>query len=213
MVYWVTKRGLYNGPRDAHQPFPDPHPSVSGIKDAIAWQLILSNPTIGICTIMYDTDQGFATLPDVDLDSSSVPDPAHPFRLIMQDNWRLCNKCHGLAFAGNPSLGRCPAGGDHEHGGSFNYMLAHDAPPFGQDNWRWCNKCQGLAFAGNPSLGRCPAGGDHDHGASFNYILAHDVPPFGQDNWRWCNKCQGLAFAGSPPFAFSCGTLSRRWRS
>jgi rubrerythrin len=120
-----------------------------------------------------------------------------------QDNWRWCNKCQGLAFAGNRSPGSCPAGGAHDHAGSGNYHLLKDTSipiPFSQDNWRWCNKCQGLAFAGNASPGPCPAGAQHDHGQSGNYILFKDVPipvPSGQENWRWCNKCQGLAFAGS----------------
>ena len=91
-----------------------------------------------------------------------------------QDNWRWCNKCQGLAFAGNPSPGACPAGGTHDHSGSGNYILVLDSPipiPFTQDNWRWCNKCQGLAYAGNPSVGACPAGGTHDHAGSENYTL------------------------------------------
>ncbi len=91
-----------------------------------------------------------------------------------QDNWRWCNKCQGLAYAGNPSVGACPAGGTHDHAGSGNYILVLDSPipiPFTQDNWRWCNKCQGLAYAGNPSVGACPAGGTHDHAGSENYTL------------------------------------------
>jgi len=40
-----------------------------------------------------------------------------------QDNWRWCNKCQGLAFAGSPSPGACPAGGTHDHAGSGNYVV------------------------------------------------------------------------------------------
>src|SRR6266568_1692754 len=121
-----------------------------------------------------------------------------------QDNWRWCNKCQGLAFAGSPSPGACPAGKTHDHAGSGNYSLMQNTPvsiPLTQDNWRWCNKCQGLAFTGSPSPGACPAGETHDHAGSGNYRVIQDplvLPPFSQDNWRWCNKCQGLAFAGSP---------------
>jgi hypothetical protein len=91
----------------------------------------------------------------------------------IQDNWRWCSKCQGLAFAGNPSLGSCPAGGQHDHGGSGNYTLIQNIGEFpgGQNNWRWCRQCQGLAFAGNPSLGSCPAGGQHDHTGSGDYTL------------------------------------------
>jgi len=44
-------------------------------------------------------------------------------QLTEQDNWRWCHKCQGLAFAGNPSPGACPAGGLHDHAGSGNYSL------------------------------------------------------------------------------------------
>jgi hypothetical protein len=120
-----------------------------------------------------------------------------------QDNWRWCKKCQGLAFAGNPSPGACPAGGTHDHAGSGNYRVIQDPPilpPFSQDDWRWCNKCQGLAFGGNPTPGACPAGGTHDHAGSGNYSLMQNTPvsiPLTQADWRWCNKCQGLAFGGN----------------
>ncbi len=128
----------------------------------------------------------------------------HPFYLAgvnTQDNWRWCNKCQGLFFAGN-NLGSCPAGGTHSHpnnSGSWNYQLIHNhAIAHGQDNWRWCNKCQGLFFAGNNNLGRCPAGGTHSNSGSWNYSVAFKSPIVaGQDGWRWCNKCQGLFFAGN----------------
>jgi hypothetical protein len=118
-----------------------------------------------------------------------------------QDNWRWCNKCQGLAYAGNPSRGPCPAGGNHDHSGSSNYNLSLNDPSFpGQDNWRWCNKCQGLAYAGNPTTGACPAGGVHDHTGSGQYRLGMGAVSYAvqQKNWRWCNKCQGLAYAGNP---------------
>ena len=117
-----------------------------------------------------------------------------------QDSWRWCNKCQGLAYAGNPALGPCPAGGNHDHGGSGNYSLSiNDASFPGQDKWRWCHKCQGLAYAGNPSPGACPAGGNHDHTGSGEYRLGSGTVGYGgQNNWRWCNKCQGLAYAGNP---------------
>ena len=119
-----------------------------------------------------------------------------------QANWRWCNKCQGLAFAGSPSAGPCPAAGSHDHTGSGNYLLIHDAAvgTGEQGNWLWCNKCQGLAFAGGSALGPCPAGGNHDHSGSGDYVLATLMASgqAGQSNWRRCNKCQGLAFAGSP---------------
>lgn len=96
----------------------------------------------------------------------------NPFPLA-QYNWFWCNKCQGLTFAGNESSGGCPAGGQHDHAGSGNYMLLVNEPasPTCQSDWQWCNKCQGLSFAGNPTLGPCPAGGEHDHTGSGNYSL------------------------------------------
>ncbi len=120
-------------------------------------------------------------------------------RHTSQDNWRWCNKCQCLAFAGTSSLGPCAAGGVHDHSGSGNYILVHNAQEArGQDNWRWCNKCQCLAFAGNPTLGPCHAGGQHNHEGSGNYVLQNNIAVIaGQDNWHWCNKCQCLYFAGN----------------
>jgi rubrerythrin len=99
-------------------------------------------------------------------------------KLSVQENWRWCTKCQGLAFAGNPTPGSCPAGGTHDHTGSGNYMLLKDVGALpnigvasGQENWRWCTKCQGLAFAGNPTPGACPAGGTHGHTGSGNYTM------------------------------------------
>jgi hypothetical protein len=115
-----------------------------------------------------------------------------------QDNWRWCNKCQGLTFAGNPTPGVCPAKGNHDHSGSGNYRLFQNTTSVpGQDNWHWCTKCQGLAYGGS---GACAAGGMHDHTGSGNYVLVQNLPtslPLTQDNWRWCDKCQALTFGGN----------------
>ena len=115
-----------------------------------------------------------------------------------QSNWKWCNKCQGLAFAGNASLGNCPAGQFHDHTGSGNYALAlNDAAFPGQDGWKWCNKCQGLCFAGHADLGPCPNGGKHDHIGSGDYRLGQGSVGYkGQNQWKWCGKCQGLSFSG-----------------
>ena len=122
----------------------------------------------------------------------------------LQNNWQWCNKCRAIAYAGNASLGNCPAGGMHDHKGSRNYCIAMNTaiPPGSQHNWRWCNKCQALSFAGSPSLGQCPAGGLHDHSGSGDYVLPiraprTAVPPDFQDNFLWCNKCQVLSAGGA----------------
>jgi len=120
-----------------------------------------------------------------------------------QSNWRWCGKCQGLAYAGGRRIGRCPAGGDHDHGGSGNYVLNSNIQPIAgrqQGNWRWCNKCQCLTFAGARRPGGCPAGGAHDHTGSGDYVLTKNVQRIRggqQNNWLWCNKCQCLTFAGT----------------
>jgi hypothetical protein len=120
----------------------------------------------------------------------------------VQNNWQWCKNCQELCFAGNASLGPCPAGGLHNHDRSMNYALQQGGivPPGGQGNWRWCNKCEALSFAGSPSLGNCSGGGLHDHAGSGNYVLAikgsGGTPEDTQENWRWCNKCQVIGYAG-----------------
>jgi CubicO group peptidase (beta-lactamase class C family) len=117
-----------------------------------------------------------------------------------QSGWQWCKKCQELAFTGGATAGNCPAGGQHDHTGSGNYIVALKASGVaGQDNWRWCNKCQALAYAGGAAPGPCAAGGVHDHTGSGDYVLAQksgSIPPYNQDNWKWCKKCQVLASAG-----------------
>ncbi|MGH4007234.1 MAG: hypothetical protein ACRDTH_03550 [Pseudonocardiaceae bacterium] len=118
-----------------------------------------------------------------------------------QRNWRWCNRCQGLFFEGNNTIGACPAGGGHNSGGSSNYLMsAYTAPlPIGlQANWRWCNRCQGL-FLGD-TTGRCPLGDGHNSQGSSDYtpFLDDGVLVNKQDGWRSCFKCQGMFFAGNP---------------
>lgn len=41
-----------------------------------------------------------------------------------QSNWCMCNKCSGLYFNGDGvAVTRCPAGGNHNGAGSWNYVL------------------------------------------------------------------------------------------
>jgi Peptidase family M23 len=88
-----------------------------------------------------------------------------------QPDWRWCNRCQGLWFAGHP-VSKCPAGGSHSQTGSGNYTIVDLAvanPPSapGQADWRWCNKCQGLFFGGN-AASACPAGGQRRWRAQQN---------------------------------------------
>ncbi len=119
---------------------------------------------------------------------------------MSQSNWRWCNRCQGLFFAGSGSVGGvCPAKGIHSDAGSSNYEVATSGS--GQSDWRCCSKCQGLYYAGSwkyigvPDLGVCPAGGSHADTGSSNFTLADSGS--GQSDWQWCNKCQGLFYAGN----------------
>ena len=113
--------------------------------------------------------------------------------MTVQDNWRWCKKCQGLAYAAGSSLGHCAAGGTHDHTGSGDYALVvNDATVIGQHNWRYCNKCRALFFAGG-SPGKCAFGGSHSKTGSGDYVILQvKKGVVGQDNWRWCGKCQGL---------------------
>jgi hypothetical protein len=124
------------------------------------------NSTLGPCSGGGNHDHSGSS--DYSISCDGTPAPK-----INQGDWRWCNKCQWLTYGGNPSAGPCPAGGDHDHKGSGDYVLLCNTV-YGsgqQPNWRWCNKCQGLAYAGNPSLGACPGGGEHNHSGSSNYIL------------------------------------------
>lgn len=121
--------------------------------------------------------------------------------VAVQNNWKWCNKCQTLTYAGHPATGPCSAGGSHSHNGSAQYdlTLKYTVGAHEQSNWRWCRKCEALSYAGEPIVGACPGGGSHSHLGSGSYVLAMNVPvPQGQRNWRWCRKCQVLAFAGEP---------------
>jgi RNA polymerase subunit RPABC4/transcription elongation factor Spt4 len=121
--------------------------------------------------------------------TGNLVDADSPFA---ETGWRWCNKCQALTYGGEGYNGVCPAGGDHDHAGSGNYIVLHDAPfNSGQSNWRWCDKCQALVYG--EVGGVCPAGGEHNH-TNWNYMLVYNAPNCWQSNWRWCNKCQTLVF-------------------
>jgi hypothetical protein len=125
--------------------------------------------------------------------------PASP-ALASQNGWRWCRQCQGLWFAGNPTLGVCPAPGSAGHSfvfsGDYTLPKATDVFTGDQSGWLWCTRCAGLWYALNGTPGVCPAGpGGHEYGGGFSYSL--DLGGGGQSNWRWCQQCQGLWFAGN----------------
>jgi hypothetical protein len=144
------------------------------------------NPSKGVCPAdrqPHDAGQSGSYLTRLGGESAPPGNSGPPFYANysgQQGSWRWCQKCQGLFFAGNPSLGVCPA--DHQpHDGSQSghYAIVFDdgASLVGQTNWRWCHKCQGLFFAGNPSQGVCPADQQpHDASQSGKYQLEFQPP-------------------------------------
>jgi len=136
--------------------------------------------------------------------------------MAKQSNWRFCNKCHVLWWAGQ-GLGACPRNrdangnlpppapdtfdfGGHNSDRSFNFELVTNDEPFpGQPDWQFCNKCHALWWP-KAGVGRCPAGGGHDSTNSWLFKLATAGGGVsGQNNWRYCNLCHSLWWAGSGP--------------
>jgi hypothetical protein len=123
-----------------------------------------------------------------------------------QLDWRWCNKCSGLFWAGgNATAGKCPAGGAHVRG-TTDYSVVMNAPGApGQHDWRWCDKCSGLFWAGgNATAGKCPAGGAHVRGTTDYAVVMDAGGAPGQHDWRWCDKCSGLFWAGGNATAGTC---------
>lgn len=63
-----------------------------------------------------------------------------------QNNWRWCNKCYGLAYAGN-NTEVSARGGGHNFISSGNYVLSTATQD--QPNWSWCKQCQLLWYNRN----------------------------------------------------------------
>jgi hypothetical protein len=96
------------------------------------------------------------------------PDPSAG----MQDGWRWCNRCQGLAYAGF-GTGVCWDGNGHDFGGSGAYAVDMAANPAGtQDGWHWCNRCQGMIYSGF-GTGVCWDGQGHDFGGSGGYSIRY----------------------------------------
>jgi hypothetical protein len=118
--------------------------------------------------------------------------------MATQDQWRFCDKCHGMFWDGAPNT-VCPAGDKH-HAQGFMFTLPFNLPetPTAQTNWRFCDKCHGMFFAAAPNS-RCPVGGQHN-AQGVVFTLPHDQAPSSaaQDQWRFCDKCHGMFWDGAP---------------
>ena len=114
-----------------------------------------------------------------------------------QANWRWCNKCQGLFFAGNPNQEPALRKEDttSAEAGITPYSLRVRGLE-GRLIGGGATSVRVCSLRGNPTSGACPAEGGHNFGGSGNYRLQF-APTAGQINWRWCNKCQGLFFVGN----------------
>ncbi len=127
-----------------------------------------------------------------------------------QAGWRICKKCAGLFWDGDPSFkGFCHKGGSHEPTG-LHYVLLHsvDEDAQNQGNWRRCSKCASIYWDGDPNnqKGLCAAGGTHEP-VGVNLVLPHisiEEDANRQADWRFCAKCGGLFWDGDPDFKGAC---------
>jgi hypothetical protein len=110
----------------------------------------------------------------------------------VQDNWRFCERCCVLFYAGYPQQGICPLGGPHRAQG-WNFYLHYDFPG-GQNwqiGWRFCPHCYSLFWPFAPVPWGHPAQG-------WVFALNHDVgeTPQRQQHWRFCRACNSLFYWG-----------------
>eukprot|EP01097_Dermamoeba_algensis_P000061 TRINITY_DN1015_c0_g4_i2.p1 TRINITY_DN1015_c0_g4~~TRINITY_DN1015_c0_g4_i2.p1 ORF type:complete len:573 (-),score=82.41 TRINITY_DN1015_c0_g4_i2:527-2206(-) len=114
----------------------------------------------------------------------------------VQANWRWCNKCQHLWWAGEKN-GVCIKGGTHSMEGSGDYFLHHNENHVqdGQEGWRYCHKCCVLFNSKRTTLSNCPAGGRHDPSHSGRYTIKK-TPDHGQSQWKKCMQCSGLHYNG-----------------
>lgn len=95
-----------------------------------------------------------------------------------QTNWRWCNKCQYIYWAGLDenivnNWGSCFAGGSHNAAGSANYRLSlKKFSPTSTDKWKHCIKCHGLSHEPMVARSHCAGGGIHDHLNSPEYFLS-----------------------------------------
>ena len=70
----------------------------------------------------------------------------------MQDGWRWCRRCQGLAHSalGN---GVCFDEQGHDFSESSYYAVpVGDLTEGAQQGWRWCKRCQGLCTAASVTV-------------------------------------------------------------
>jgi hypothetical protein len=125
------------------------------------------------------------------LATATLPTRVHA---ATQDNWRMCNKCNMMFYAGyRRSI--CPAGARHDAAVGANFILPYDVGETAnaQGAWRFCNKCESLFFDGYPDKGVCARGGGHV-AQGFVFVLPHDIRAGGyvEKDWRYCTKCHAI---------------------
>ena len=115
--------------------------------------------------------------------------------MATQSNWRFCQKCHVMFFAGYG--GRSLAGGSRCRA----RLQLCAAVWHGRQRDR-AGQLAILSAVQRHVLGRLrrrqlPCGAAHSP-QGFNFILTHDTAggPSSQSNWKFCQKCNALFFNG-----------------
>jgi hypothetical protein len=80
------------------------------------------NPSQGLCPALAPGKPHDHTGSNKYTLAKNVPGPPG------QANWRLCNKCQALVWAGGLNLGPCPGAAQHDFAGSIDYLIALQEP-------------------------------------------------------------------------------------
>jgi hypothetical protein len=128
-------------------------------------------------------------------------DPTRVGGLVQREvDWRCCRHCLSLYYNGFPQNGRCANGGEHDAGGSWDFVLPYGVATSSnlQNDWRSCRHCLSLYYNGFPQNGRCANGGEQHAGGSWDYVLPHGVATSSslQNDWRSCRHCLSLYYNG-----------------
>jgi hypothetical protein len=116
-----------------------------------------------------------------------------------QSNWRRCQKCNSMFWAGYGG-GKCVKGGIHsgQAGQGNDFVLPHSGARAGsQSNWRFCKNCHVMFFNGYAG-GQCVAGGPHVADwldFSLPYGLGFSSADQESKGWRFCGGCHTLFHA------------------
>jgi hypothetical protein len=128
-----------------------------------------------------------------------------------QSNWRRCQKCNSMFWAGYGG-GKCLKGGIHSSQG-YDFVLPHSQVREGsQSNWRFCKNFHVMFFNGYAG-GQCVGGGPHvADWLDFSLPYSGFTSATAESGWRFCGACHTLfeAAVGGGACVAAEGTHSPR---